>query len=139
MNNESVEEMEKWKVIKKLCDFFKMEIPNLDNQPIEEMVKRICIIRLCKAIGLAGVKNIKSDFFDFYSCIMGEAVCKKLQIKLHVASDELRFIKYNQINLIDKATQYLEQEFLEEAIIDTFELADEFKDVMYMLKKPSRS
>ena len=139
MNNENMDEKEKGQIIKKICNFFKMEVPNLDNQSIEEMVKRICIIRLCKAIGLSGVKDIRSDFFDFYSCVMGEAVCNKLNIKLKIASDELRFVKYNQINLIEKTESYLENEMIEEAIIDTFELVDEFKEVINLIKKPSGS
>ena len=139
MNNENMAEKEKGQIIKKICNYFKMEVPNLDNQSIEEMVKRICIIRLCKAIGLSGVKDIRSDFFDFYSCVMGEAVCNKLNIKLKIASDELRFVKYNQVNLIERTENYLENEMLEEAIIDTFELVDEFKEVINLIKKPSES
>ena len=137
MNNENMDEIERAQIIKNICDFFKMEVPNLDNKSIEDAVKYICVVRLCKAIGLSGVKNIKSDFFDFYSCIIGEAVCEKLNIKLRIASDELRLVKYNQINLIDRAKQCLENDLLEEAIIDTFELADEFKDVMKIIKNPS--
>ena len=139
MNNENMDEIERMQIIKKVCDFLKMEVPNLENKTTEESVKHICVVRLCKAIGLSGVKNIKSDFFDFYSCIIGEAICEKLKIKLRIASDELRLVKYNQINLIDRAKQCLNNDFLEEAIIDTFELADEFKDVMYLIKNPSRN
>lgn len=139
MNNENMDEIERAQIIKNICDFFKMEVPNLYNKSIEDAIKYICVVRLCKAIGLSGVKNIKSDFFDFYSCIIGEAVCEKLNIKLRIASDELRLVKYNQINLIDRAKQCLENDLLEEAIIDTFELADEFKEVMKIIKNPSRN
>lgn len=137
MNNENGNDILRMQTINKICSFFKMDVPTLKEQTLEEIVKQICVIRLCKAIGLSGISNIKSEFFDFYSCIMGEAVCEKLQIKLRIASDELRLVKYNHINLVDKVKSYLNNELVEEAVLDAFELADKYKYVIELLKKSS--
>ena len=136
-----VEENEKGQeqIIDKVCTFLKLEKSFIDGFEIKEAIKRLCIIRLCKAIGMMGKSNSKSPFFEFFANIMGEAICEKLEIKQHIAPDELRLIKYNRINLIGEAKSYLDNETVEEAFLDTFFLVDKFKDIIPMLKKPSES
>jgi len=66
---------------------------------------------------------------------MGEAICEKLNINIHVACEELRLIKYEHINLVAEVKSYLENETTEEAFLDAFELADRFKYLIPKLKK----
>ena len=88
--------------IRKICTFFRFEKPNINSCTTNEIIKELCVARLCKSVGLTGKYNYKSEFFEFFSNIMGEAVCEKLSIKTHIASDELRFVKYERINLISE-------------------------------------
>ena len=120
------------KTIKKVCEYLKIERPKMFSTTINEAIKELCVARLCKAVGITGTYNYKSEFFNFFASIMGEAVCEILGIKVHVASAELRLIKYEHINLVEQVRYYLETETIEEAFLDAFELADRFK---YLIKK----
>ena len=122
--------------IKRVCDFFRFEKPKITSLNLKDAIKEICVARLCKAIGLS-TYNFKSDFFDFFSNIMGEAVCEKLSINVRIASDELRLVKYNHINLVKETKGYLDNETVEEAFIDAFNLVDNFKYLIPYLKKSS--
>ena len=128
-------EIDKVRIINKMCDFLRFEKPIIYSNTTKEIVKEICVARLCKAIGITGTYNYKSDFFNFFSNIMGEALCEILEIKIHIASDELRLVKYEHINLVEKVKYYLENESVEEAFLDAFELADKFKHLIPKLKK----
>ncbi len=112
------------KIVKK---YLGLENPKIFNKTTKNIIKELCVTRLCRSVGISGTFNYRSDFFDFFASIMGEAVCEKLNIKIHVASEDLRLIKYEHINLIEQARFYLDNETLEEAILDIFELADRFK------------
>ena len=68
---------------------------------------------------------------------MGEAVCEKVSIKVRIASDELRLVKFNHINLVRETKNYLDTESVEEAFLDAFELVDEFKYLIPYLKRSS--
>lgn len=127
--------LDKDKAIEMICDFFKMDIPKLNSVSVNDSIKELCVIRLCRAVGLTGKINHKSGFFQFFASIMGEAVCEKLKIKTHVACDELRLVKYEHINLVNKTKQFLDTESVEEAFLDAFELADRFKYLVPKLKK----
>ena len=70
----------------------------------------------------------------FFASVMGEALCDKLNIKVHIANDALRLFKYNGINLIERARVYLENSCLDEAFIDTFNLVDNFKYLINTMK-----
>lgn len=121
--------------IRKICTFFRFEKPKINSSTTNEIIKELCVARLCKSVGLTGRYNYKSEFFEFFSNIMGEAVCEKLSIKTHIASDELRFVKYERINLIAEIKSYLDNETVEEAFLDAFELADRYKYLIPELKK----
>lgn len=135
MNNTVESEIIREKTIQKICDFFRLETPMALNSSIEEAVKDLCVMRLCKAIGLTKNNLVKSEFFDFFGCLMGEAVCQKLSIKQRIARDELRLIKFDKINLVQEIKNYLETETVEEAFLDAFELVDRFKYIIPYLKK----
>ena len=120
--------------IEKIFEFFNLETIRLNAKTLQEKIKELCVIRLCKAVGLTNY-NYKSDFFNFFASIMGEAVCEKLKIRTHTACDELRFCKYEHINLIDMVKSYLDESSVEEAFLDAFELVDKFKYLIPKLKK----
>ena len=115
------------KDILKICEYFKMEKPQTLSLSTKEAIKQICVLRLCKAIGLTGKCNFKSGFFDFFSDIVGEAVCEILSIRIRIANDEIRLFKYEHINLIEEVKKYFLDETIEEAFLDSFELIDKFK------------
>ena len=121
-------------VIKKVCDFLNIE-KTTNNENVEEAIKELCVKRLCKTIGLTGKYNYKSDFFEFFSCVVGEAICDMLSIRIHLACDELRFVKYEHINLVHQVKNYLTHETIEEAFLDSFELIDKFKFLIKNIKK----
>ena len=128
-------EIDRELTITQICDFFKFERPILVSNTTNETIKELCVARLCKAVGLTGVYNYKSDFFEFFSSIMGEALCEKLKIKTHIAGEELRFVRYNQINLVNELKMYLDTETVEEAFLDAFDLVDKFKYLIPKIKK----
>lgn len=115
------------KVVDVVCDFLGMENPHLNNGTIKETIKELCVIRLCKTIGLTCKFNYKSMFFEFFSSIMGEAVCDKLGLKIHIAGDNLRLFKYEHINLVQATRSFLDYENIEESFLDAFDLADKYK------------
>ncbi len=127
--------VEREKTIRKVCDYLGLEDPKIFNTELAEVIKELCVMRLCRIVGITGTYNYKSEFFNFFASIMGEALCEKLKIKIHIAKEELRLIKYEHTNLIDQVKIYLENESLEEAFLDAFELADRFKYLINKLKK----
>lgn len=114
----------------KICDYLEIKQPKLHSNTAVEIVKELCVAKLCLAIGLTGKYNYKSDFFTFFSEIMGEAVCCKLSINLRIARDEIRLIKYEGVNLVEQAKNLLENELIEESVLDIFEMADKYKQIV---------
>ena len=103
----------------------------VDNgQPIEEQIKELCIKKLCESIGIKCVYNARNIFFNFFASIAGEAVVIKLHINIKVDKNNLKCFKFNDINLIYYAMFLLDSEYVSEAIIDIYELADRFKWVI---------
>lgn len=135
MNRINFSDINKDNITFQICDFLNVEQPRTEVISLRETIKQLCVARLCKAVGLTGKYNYKSDFFEFFSCIMGEAICEKLSIKMHLACDELRLIKYEHINLVNKIKSYLDNESVEEAFLDAFELLDKFKYLIPKIKK----
>lgn len=123
------------KVIEKVSEFLQVKIGTFSSDKLEEKVKELCVKKLCSAIGVRCDYNYKSDFFNFFAMISGEAVCQILNINLRVADDNLRFVRYEKVNIIDEAKKAFRNENVEEAIIDTFNIADHFKYVIKFLKK----
>ena len=135
MNRIIFSDLNRDKITSKICDFLNIEKPTTELTNLKETIKQICVARLCRAVGLTGKYNYKSEFFEFFSCIMGEAVCEKLSIQTHLACDELRLVKYEHINLVNQIKSYLDNESVEEAFLDAFELLDKFKYLIPKLKK----
>lgn len=138
MNTLIENEEKKIETIKKVCDFVKLDVQTFESVDLKSVIKEICVLRLCKAICLP-MFYFKSDFFDFFACIMGEAICRKFSINLRIASDELRLVKYNNINLVNEVFNYLNNEVVEAAFLDAFHLVDKFSYIIPQLKRSSMS
>ncbi|MBQ9795550.1 MAG: hypothetical protein IJW36_01130 [Clostridia bacterium] len=123
-------EIDKNQAINKVCDFFSIDKSLINRENLTDIIKELCTLRLAKAIGLT-IRLDKSAFFNFFANIMGEAVCQKLEINLRIASDDLRLIRYDNINLVGEMKHYLDTEGVEEAFLDAYNLADRFK---YLVK-----
>ena len=135
MNTININKTERVDILEKVSSFLKLKQQTLKSLTARDGIKELCVIKLCNVIGLSGNYNYQSEFFNFFSSIMGEAVCERLSIKIRVAPDELRLIKYEHINLVQTVMFFLETKSLEEAFLDAFNLADRFKYLIPKLKK----
>ena len=126
---------EKENILNRICEFMKFERPCLIGRNVEENIKELCVARLCKAIGINCSYNYKNDFFSFFSNIMGEALCEKLEFKIHIAGAEFRFVRYDHVNLVEEIKFILDTRSVDEAFIDAFNFADKFKYLIPQIKK----
>ena len=69
MNTLNINDYEKDRefIINNICDFLKMERPQMFSSTTKDAIKELCVARLCKTIGLTGTYHYKSEFFDFFS------------------------------------------------------------------------
>ena len=111
-------------------EFLQIENQKLSSSILQENVKELCVAKLCDVLGISCCYNYKCELFDFFSCIMGEAVCQILNIKVHIAQDCIRFVKYKGINFIDKSIQIMNNESIDEAVLDIFNFVDENKELI---------
>lgn len=116
--------------INKIKTFLEMEEYNCSLTEVEEQIKEICVAKLCEVLGIGCAYNYKNQMFQIFSSVMAEALCQKLKIQKHIASDNLRLIKYNGINFIEKAKQFLDNTDIEEAVLDIFNFVDENKKLI---------
>lgn len=130
MNIINKQEISKAKAILKVADFLKIADYNINDDTIAEQIKRLCVLRLMKAVGVSGRFNCKSEFFEFFSSAMGEAICEKLGINVEIAPDKLRLIKYENINFVIAFEEFLNNDLLDEAFLDAFALADKYKHLI---------
>lgn len=122
------------KILKAVKDFVKIDYPEIDGG-VEENVRAICVARLCKAIGIRCECNFKNAFFDFFSCIMGEVIVQKLGFRVKIDDYNLKYVKFEDVNLIYTASTFLENPNLDEAFINVYNLADKFKHLIAKIKK----
>lgn len=111
----------------KVAEFLQMKNSKVFNGDLNENIKEVCVAKLCNAIGLRCSYNYKSDFFNFFSTIMGEAICQKLNLPLHIAGANLRFVRYDHFNLVDYVKMFLDQDDMDEAFIDAFNFVDRYR------------
>lgn len=122
-------------LIDKLCTFLKLNKPKITSETNNETIKELSVARLCKSVGIWCEYNYKSQFFEFFSTIMGQAIVEKLKIKLKIAGDEFRLFKYRHKNLIDEVKYFLDTEDIDEAFIDAFNFLDEYTYLIPMLQQ----
>lgn len=120
----------KYSVLNKIINFLKIKFPELTDVDVKENIKELCVAKLCGVIGVKCKYNYKSEFFDFFSDIVGEAVCRKLLIPIQMAEDKYRLIKYDGVNLVDKTLNLLNEFETDEAFLEIFEFLDNFKYVV---------
>ncbi len=125
---------EEREILTKVKNFLQINF-EVKNQDLVSAIKQMCVAKLCKVIGIHCDCNFKTDFFDFFSSFTGEAVCQKLNLKVRVATDMLRLFKHNGVNLVEKTKSFLDSESVDEAFIDAFDLADENRYLIPLLKK----
>ena len=121
--------------LEKLQNYLNFAPSFFKSKCLTEKVKEICVAKLCDAIGIRCDYNYKNIFFNFFSSIMGQAISEKLELNLCVDEFNLRFVKFENVNLVKTAGLILERKEIDEAFIDVYELADKYKWVMYELKK----
>lgn len=122
-------------VVDNISSFLKLKNYQIQSKTTKMAIQELCVVKLCRVVGLTGYFNYQSEFFSLFSNVMGEAICNHLGIRICIACDELRLIKYERINLIDCVKEFLLNESLEEAFLDAFELMDKFKYIIPQLKK----
>ena len=127
--NKEIETMEK------LGGFLNFMPTFFKSETLTERVKEVCVAKLCDKIGIRCEYNYKNQFFNFFSSIMGQAISEKLNLNLCLDEYNLRFIRFENVNLIKTAGTFLNEEEIDEAFIHVYELADKYKWVMHELKK----
>lgn len=119
--------------LQNFCSFVEMEVPTIyDN--VKTAIKQLCVERLCKTIGITCAVNVKNEFFNFFSCIVGQVIVEKLNLNLHIDDFNLKYVKFGNVNLIFSAKMLLENDNLDEAFINIFNLADKYKFVIELLR-----
>lgn len=131
----TVKENNSQEIVSNITEYLNLNKIDLTSDTLTENIKELCVAKLCNVIGITCKYNYKSDFFELFSSLTGEALCDKFNLKMHIANDELRLIKYERINLVEKAKAYFLNENIDECILDIFNLADKFKYLIPSLKK----
>jgi len=121
MNEENIEKIKK---------YLELESYQFSTFEAVEQAKEICVAKVCDVLGIKYTYNYKGKMFQIFSSVMAEAVCNKLKINLKIADDNLRLVKYNGINFVDKAKSFLECEDIDEATLDIFNLVDKNKKLL---------
>lgn len=102
----------------------------LTSQDLVENIKELCVARLCRAIGIDFNYDYRHDYFMLFSNVVGEAVCRSLGIGLIVGSPVVRLIRYNGVNLVDKAYEILNRFDIEEAFLDLYQFIEDYRDIV---------
>lgn len=124
-----LEKKDEW--LKKIYNFFQLESKNSFGDFVSE-VRQACISRLCMSIGVKDCSQFQSEFFEFFSAILGQAVCDYFKINCAIAGAELRFVRHEGINIVNEVVKLFQTQEVDEAVIDAFEIIDRFK---YLVQK----
>ena len=116
--------------LQQVKDYLKLKEYKVHSNLIEENIKELCVVKIFNILGIGCGYNYRNEYFDIYSSVLGEAICEKLDIKIHIANENLRFIKYEGVNFIDKSVKFLEKEELEEAVLDIFNFVENNKKLI---------
>ena len=122
-------------ILTKVCDFLNYERTKILSTTLKEKVKESCVGRLCQALGITCAYNFKNEFFNFFSCIVGEAVSNILGYNLEIDEYKLKYIKVENTNLIHSARQMIENSNLDQGLIDVYNLAKRHKHLILELKR----
>ncbi len=117
-------------IIDKVCKYMNMDRPFLFSKTADEIVKEICVAKLCKVLGIKCTYNYKNNFFSIFSMLVGEAVVRILDLKLCIAPYYLSCVKFDGINFIEKAVEILQSSNIEKAIFDVFNFINKYKHLI---------
>lgn len=118
------------KILLDVCNYLNCDLPRLNSDILEDNIREICVAKLCQTMGLNCEYNFKNGFFDNYSIITGEVVCERLNIRMHVANDNLRLIRYQKINFVQYVRDLFDVEDVDEAIIDAFNFSRRYNQII---------
>ena len=121
------------KILKKVMHFIDFDMTDFNGDNIIDNIKELCVKKLCSVVGIKCGCNFRNPYFNFFGCVMGQAICNKLSIRLTIAPAGLRLIKYDGINFVSRAEQYLENPDIDESFIDVFDLTDDHKNIIDMV------
>ncbi len=121
---------DKEKILNQVCNYLGCDRPVLNSYHIEDNIREICVAKLCQTMGLNCEYNFKNGFFDNYSMITGEVLCRRLNIHLHLANDNLRLVRYQKINFVQYVYELFDIEDVDEAIIDAFNFARRYHHII---------
>ena len=116
--------------LQRIKQFLKMETYNTESEYIAESIKELCVAKLCDILGIGCGYNFRNEYFEVYASVLGEVICEKLELNIHVAKESIRFIRYEGINFIEKSRQILEREEINEAIVDIFNFVETNKKLI---------
>lgn len=116
--------------IDKIKRYLELEYFKFSTTDAVEQAKETCVAKLCEVLGIKYTYNYKGIMFQIFSSVMAEAVCNKLKINLKIADDNLRLVKYNGVNFVEKAKSFLDAEDIDEATLDIFNFVDKNKKLL---------
>lgn len=119
--------------IKTIKQFLDMEDYEFISEEKDEQIQEICVAKLCDILGVEFAYNCQSGMFQIFSIVLSEAISQRLRLGVRFASDELRLVKYNGINFIDKAVELINNPDVDEAVLDIFNFVDEHKKLLINL------
>ncbi len=95
---------------------------------VKNFVKQQCTTKLFSALGINCKVNTNTHFLNFYSSVMGQAVISVLGLKLEIAPCNVKFVRYDGINFVNQATDYLLNS--QSAFLDLYNLMDSKKELI---------
>ena len=110
----------------KVCEFLSVPTEQIEQMGVVDQIKQACLIRFNRVLGIRFKYGQQSQYFNFFSNIMGEAVCQHLNLPIKIAPDKFRLIKYDGVNLVYEVRKMLENFMVEEAFLQAFEFLDKY-------------
>jgi hypothetical protein len=123
------------KIINRIRTFLCVKNSYNEQDDLIITIKKMCLEKFCDALGIKCGCNLDNEFMNFFATVTAEAVCNKLFINLRIAPDALRFVRYNGINFITRSIELLNNDDVDEAFIDIFNLIDDNKELIKEIKK----
>lgn len=121
-------------ICNKVAEYLNVDSDSLESTELGDKIRELCVNKLRNVVGLSCKLNFRNDFFTFFSSFVGQAVLNKLRVNYLVASSDLRVVRYDGINFVDETVRLLDQEDVDEAFLDAFNLADDNRDILYKIK-----
>ena len=130
MQEDYIETNENKKMVQKIKNFLTFnDFLYEENLSVQDNIKKLCVKKLCKVIGIKIECNYKNQFFNYFSDVTGEAICQLLNIPIRIADGKFKFVKYNGINFVEHVKELLKNDFLEDAYIDVFQFLEDNKHI----------